>query len=148
MHGFSDWRNIVVASTLCRQGDVIVEVGANIGTETISFLDIVGPRGEVLALEPDPNLIERLLRNLSDADTTALKPLNVAAGDTPAPSDVLGSGSRPAVAIRRSDRDGGQGLAWEGWFTLGLIGLMAFVLVLSHSRAIFLRYFSNMAMRQ
>jgi len=83
MHGFFDWRNIVVASTLCRQGDVIVEVGANIGTETISFLDIVGPRGEVLALEPDPNLIERLLRNLSDADTTALKPLNVAAGDTP-----------------------------------------------------------------
>lgn len=83
MHGFFDWRNIVVASTLCREGDVIVEVGANVGTETISFLDIVGQSGRVLALEPDPNLIERLLRNLSNANTTTLKLLNLAAGDTP-----------------------------------------------------------------
>jgi FkbM family methyltransferase len=83
MHGFFDWRNVVVASTLCSSGDVIVEVGANVGTETISFLDIVGRSGKVVALEPDPRLVARLRRNLAQADTTALRLLNAAASDKP-----------------------------------------------------------------
>lgn len=82
IHGFFDWRNIVVASTLCAKGDTIVEVGANVGTETISFLDLVGPNGKVVAFEPDPTLCTRLRDNLSLADTRRLDLRQQAASDT------------------------------------------------------------------
>jgi FkbM family methyltransferase len=55
VHGFYEWRNVAVALALASKGDNIIEVGANIGTETISFADIVGPKGKVHAFEPLPS---------------------------------------------------------------------------------------------
>lgn len=52
--GYSDWRNWAVALALCAPGDLIVEVGANVGTETVGFSDIVGADGRVVAFEPMP----------------------------------------------------------------------------------------------
>ena len=61
IHGFFDWRNILIAkavSLLKIQSDII-EIGANIGTETIGFADIVGNKAFVHAFEPLPaNLLE------------------------------------------------------------------------------------------
>lgn len=54
VHGYYDWRNWAVALTLCRKGDTLIEIGANVGTETVGFRDIVGPRGKVIAIEPYP----------------------------------------------------------------------------------------------
>lgn len=42
IHGYYDWRVLVIAGAICSQGDTIVEVGANVGTETLGFADIVG----------------------------------------------------------------------------------------------------------
>lgn len=41
IHGYFDWRNVILANSALqlKRGD-IVEVGANIGTETISFADL------------------------------------------------------------------------------------------------------------
>ncbi len=52
--GCSTWRNWAIALAVCRPGDVIVEIGANVGTETVGFSDIVGTSGRVLAFEPLP----------------------------------------------------------------------------------------------
>jgi FkbM family methyltransferase len=52
VHGYHDWRNWVVALASCHPGDTIVEVGGNVGTETIGFSDIVGPQGRVITYEP------------------------------------------------------------------------------------------------
>lgn len=52
-HGFYDWRNIAVCSAVCGAGSSIIEVGGNVGTETVCFADIVGREGHVVALEPD-----------------------------------------------------------------------------------------------
>ena len=60
VHGFYDWRNVAVCRALASKGDSIIEVGANIGTETISFADIVGPIGKVHAFEPLPSHITTL----------------------------------------------------------------------------------------
>jgi FkbM family methyltransferase len=62
VHGFYDWRNVAVCLALVSTGDNVVEVGANIGTETISFADIVGPNGKVHAFEPLPSHIATLSR--------------------------------------------------------------------------------------
>ena len=67
VHGYFDWRNVAVACALCSQGDAIVEVGANIGTETICFADVVGESGVVYAFEPFPRNAEHLRRNAGTA---------------------------------------------------------------------------------
>ena len=42
VHGYFDWRNIIIAQTIINKikKGIIIEVGANIGTETVSFADI------------------------------------------------------------------------------------------------------------
>jgi FkbM family methyltransferase len=60
VHGFYDWRNWALATALCVRGDTIVEVGANVGTETVGFRDIVGAEGKVFAIEPVPSNLDAL----------------------------------------------------------------------------------------
>lgn len=63
IHGFFDWRNIIIANVITRkyEGDII-EVGANVGTETISYCDLVSPKWKVHAFEPLPENIQSLKR--------------------------------------------------------------------------------------
>ena len=62
IHGYNDWRNVAATLVLAAEGDVIIEVGSNIGTETISFADIVGKDGVVHAFEPLPSHVTALRR--------------------------------------------------------------------------------------
>lgn len=64
VHGYYDWRNWAVAIAVCKPGDTIIEIGGNIGTETVGFADIVGIRGKVLVFEPLPDNIARLSKNI------------------------------------------------------------------------------------
>lgn len=63
IHGFFDWRNIIIAHGYSKEykGDII-EIGANVGTETISYCDICAPNYEVHAFEPFPENIFSLIR--------------------------------------------------------------------------------------
>jgi FkbM family methyltransferase len=55
VHGYSgEWRLWAIARAVCREGDTIVEVGAQVGTETIGYSDLVGRSGKVIAFEPSP----------------------------------------------------------------------------------------------
>lgn len=64
IHGFFDWRNLVIAKAISEYYSSMpkldfIEIGANIGTETIGFGDICGERGTVHAFEPlSSNLVE------------------------------------------------------------------------------------------
>jgi FkbM family methyltransferase len=60
--GYGEWRNWAVALAVCSRGDVVVEIGANVGTETVGFADIVGRTGRVVAFEPLPSNVEALRR--------------------------------------------------------------------------------------
>lgn len=62
VHGYFEWRNLAIAAAVTRPGDCVLEIGANIGTETIGFADIVGPGGSVHAFEPLPANVDRLQR--------------------------------------------------------------------------------------
>lgn len=64
-HGYSEWRLWAVALALCSTGDTIVEIGANVGTETVGYSDIVGASGRVVAFEPLPANVEALHEVLS-----------------------------------------------------------------------------------
>jgi FkbM family methyltransferase len=63
VHGYFNWRNVAIARAVCNPGAVILDVGANIGSETVGFSDIVGKRGAVYAFEPYPPNLKLLRRN-------------------------------------------------------------------------------------
>lgn len=50
---------------ICRPGDVVVEVGANIGALTVPIARLVGPGGRVVACEPQPVIFQMLCANLA-----------------------------------------------------------------------------------
>ena len=49
---------------LVRTGQIVWDIGANIGVFTVKFSDAVGPSGRVLAFEPAPNTFNTLKRQI------------------------------------------------------------------------------------
>lgn len=50
---------------LCGAGDVVIEVGANIGAHTVGIAKAVGPSGRVLAFEPQRIVFQMLCANVA-----------------------------------------------------------------------------------
>lgn len=78
--GYHSFRLWAVAIAVTRPGDMIVEIGANIGTETVGFADIVGRHGKVIAVEPLAANLGRLhdMIRLNDFRHVEVVPLAVA----------------------------------------------------------------------
>jgi FkbM family methyltransferase len=51
--------------TLCRQGDTVLDIGANIGGFTVPLAERVGPSGEVHAFEPFRRVYQHLNANVA-----------------------------------------------------------------------------------
>lgn len=62
IRGFYEWTVVAIANQICRPGDAIIEVGANIGTESILYAAIVGTNGRVMCFEPLPENVAMLDR--------------------------------------------------------------------------------------
>jgi FkbM family methyltransferase len=52
-------------SYLVEPGDRCVDVGANIGLHTVRLAKLAGPQGEVIAIEPDPEIAHRAGENIA-----------------------------------------------------------------------------------
>lgn len=64
----------------CRAGDVVVDVGANIGSHTVTFAKAVGASGTVVALEPQRLAFQLLCGNIALNVLTNVRALPKAAG--------------------------------------------------------------------
>lgn len=64
-----------------RPGDVVLDIGANIGYYTIQFADLVGPTGKVIAFEPDPINFGLLKRSVEANGFTNVELVNAAVSD-------------------------------------------------------------------
>ena len=76
IHGYYEWRLITCSIAIITKGQSIIEIGANIGTETVSFIDVVSGDGKVIAFEPYPKHIESLekLKLLNSAQNLKIEP--------------------------------------------------------------------------
>jgi FkbM family methyltransferase len=52
-------------SYLVEPGDRCVDVGANVGLHTVRLAKLAGPQGEVIAIEPDPEIAQRASENIA-----------------------------------------------------------------------------------
>ena len=73
----------IFLSTVCRPGDTVVDVGANIGVLSLLASRLVGSAGSVFAIEAHPRTYLALLNNLKKNLTTNVKPLCIAVGPEP-----------------------------------------------------------------
>lgn len=90
------------------QGDVVIEVGANIGTHTVALAKKAGPTGRILAFEPQRIVFQTLCANL------ALNSISNTHCFHSALSDTEGELSVPPVDYTRPANFGGLGMAAAG----------------------------------
>jgi FkbM family methyltransferase len=65
---------------LCRPGDIVVEVGANIGAHTVALAGIVGGQGRIYAFEPQRIVHYTLCANVAINSIDNVECFNVAVG--------------------------------------------------------------------
>lgn len=79
--GYYDWRVLALAQSLVSPGNLIVEIGANVGTETVNLADMVGESGTVHAFEPFSVNADLLTLNLGRYDRRNVRVHRLAVSD-------------------------------------------------------------------
>jgi FkbM family methyltransferase len=80
---YGEWCNSEIDSLgqLIRKGDVVVDIGANIGTHTVFFGKAVTQEGKVFAFEPQRVIFEFLCANIALNGLINVKPMNMGVGE-------------------------------------------------------------------
>jgi len=69
-----------VFHAFCRPGDVVIEVGANVGSQTLALARCVGETGHVYAIEPQRVVFQTLCANMALNSISHVTCVNAAAG--------------------------------------------------------------------
>lgn len=79
---YGEWAGVELAfiSRCIKKGDVVIDIGANIGTHTIAFSRMVGDSGFVYSFEPQPDVFSLLAKNISENRIANVKAFNSGAG--------------------------------------------------------------------
>jgi len=100
---FSD-AEVELFQQMIKPDDVVVDIGANIGAHTLYFARAVGPRGAVLAFEPQRIVYQTLCANMALNSVTNAYCFHAAVGQTPGQILV------PPLDYNREGNYGGLGL--------------------------------------
>lgn len=104
---FSELEGAVFAQ-LVQPGQIVVEIGANIGAHTLHLAKLVGPSGLVVALEPQRLLFYLLCANLALNEQFHVRAYGVAAGSS------AGRTKLPLIDYQRDGNFGGVSLTDAG----------------------------------
>ncbi len=65
LFGMLERQTVWVCQRLVKAGDVVLDIGANIGAHTLHLTRLVGPQGRVVAFEPSDVAFRKLTTNLT-----------------------------------------------------------------------------------
>jgi FkbM family methyltransferase len=89
-----------------RRGDTVVDVGANVGYFTLLCAGLVGDRGQVVAIEPNPEVRTQLERNIARNDLRNVRVFDFALADEPGELTLfLGPPDNTGLSSFRTPRD-------------------------------------------
>lgn len=81
IYGEAKWADVELLGQILRPGDVVVDVGANIGNHTVFYAQKVSPGGIVYSMEPQRVTFELLCANLAINGLVNVIPMQVGVGD-------------------------------------------------------------------
>jgi len=70
-----------IFTKLIKKGDVILDIGANIGYHSLLFSEACGPKGQVYSFEPVKKTYDHLIKNITLNEIKNIIPLNFALGN-------------------------------------------------------------------
>lgn len=112
LHGVWEPHITSWVQTHVRPGDVVVDIGANVGYFSLLSAALVGPGGKVLAFEPVPSIVQQLERNLELNEAAGIVRIHpVIAADAPGEAEIF-RGDPGNLGL--SATTGGQGRSSEG----------------------------------
>lgn len=79
----SDTQEIAILRAWLEPGDVMVDVGTNLGFYSFAAADVVGARGQVVAIDADPAIVERMKLAATMLRTPQIRPVHAAVSDQP-----------------------------------------------------------------
>jgi FkbM family methyltransferase len=82
--GAKDYQTVTV-----REGDVVIELGGHIGTSTLNYSHLVGPRGMVYSIEALPENFAILEKNIARNRIANVKAFNLAIVGDPAIDEIV-----------------------------------------------------------
>jgi FkbM family methyltransferase len=101
-----------VITSILAPGDVFIDIGANIGYDSLLAASLVGPTGAVVAIEASPKTFDMLKKNLSlNEDPSNIRAVNVAASDHYGTLDLFEISQRNLGAATTIEGRGGKFIA-------------------------------------
>ncbi len=100
---------------LAAPGGCVLDVGANIGALTLSLAQVVGPRGAVIAIEPQRAVFQLLCANLALNEIGNVRAVHAAAGHE------AGQAFIPVTDFSKPGNFGGIELSSEGGERVGML---------------------------
>lgn len=79
--GVYEWRETEIIKKYLREGMTFVDAGANVGYYTLLAASKVGESGRVVAFEPSPYALERLVKTIEDNRLTQVETMPYALSD-------------------------------------------------------------------
>jgi FkbM family methyltransferase len=98
-------------SQILRSGDVFVDVGANVGYDTLLGSSLVGSRGQVVAIEASPRTFDELKKNIALNNSTNIRTVNAAVSDRMGKLDLFDLSARNRGAATTLAGRGGKLIA-------------------------------------
>lgn len=89
-----------------REGQVCLDIGANIGVMTFLAASIVGPSGRVIAVEPNPGNVQLLYRSILLNGVTNVEVLPLAASNARAVFSLTGRSNTHLIGARGAEGGG------------------------------------------
>lgn len=88
---YYDQANQLLIRKLLGEGDTYIDIGANLGIHTLAASRVVGDKGLVIAVEPNPEAYSHLMAHLVINRVTNVRPFNVGLSDSAGDLELRGS---------------------------------------------------------